>query len=79
MYMKVKVLMGMMCCLLFLCGCHHDVPVNKNTNSKPSNDISFSAGKTNDSKPTTEVKEETNVVLEKQDSYDEPKQNKGST
>lgn len=76
--MKVKVLMGTMCCLLLLSGCHQSIPVKEKPKDETTKDISFSAGKTNEDQPTTDSKQEINVIQEEFDvkeySYDEPKE-----
>ncbi len=73
--MKVKVLMGMICCLLLLSGCSQSLP-NEKPKDETTKDISFSDGKTSDDQPRTDSKQEINGIQEKfnitQDSYNEP-------
>ncbi len=75
--MKVKVLMRTMCCLLLLSGCSQSLP-NEKPKNETTKDISFSVGKTNDYQPTTDSKQEMDVIQEEFDvkeySYDEPKE-----
>lgn len=76
MNMKVKVLIGMTCCLLLLGVCHQSMSVKEKPNDEPSNDISFSAGKTNVDQPTTDSKNK-KIIIQKEsdikyDSYNEP-------